>query len=124
MWDKPLKEIWGGSAAPYALTAGALKSLLAHRKAVHAESIDLEQAMNISAWLTEDGRFHLLAGNLEEGLRDDAGANRHTAIELPAQWRSLHWSSVWGGREPAASGGKLSIDLGQAESVQWVSEHP
>jgi hypothetical protein len=92
---KPLKEIWGGSAAPYALAAGALNKLLGDANALHASEIDMEQTSNISVWHTSDGKFHLLAGNLEEGLRDDADMTRRAAIALPDAWSKLQWRSVW-----------------------------
>ena len=92
---KPLKEIWGGSAAPYALAAGALNKLLSDANALHASEIDMEQTSNISVWHTSDGKFHLLAGNLEEGLRDDADMTRRAAIALPDAWSKLQWRSVW-----------------------------
>jgi hypothetical protein len=115
--DKPLREIWGGSAAPYALAAGALNSLLSNPSTLHDTAIDLEQTVNLSAWRTSDGKVHLMAANLEEGLRDDADASRHTTVELPTEWRNLYWNSLWPGGEFTPSHGSISIRLGQARSL-------
>jgi hypothetical protein len=115
--DKELRDVWGGSAAPYALAAGALNRLLASRNALHASTIDLQQTVNIGAWRTRDGKLHLLAANLEEGLRDDADASRHTTIELSSGWRNLDWNPLWPGAEFKQSGGSIHIDLGQARSI-------
>jgi hypothetical protein len=116
--DKQLLDIWGGSAAPYALAAGGVNSLLANSAALHASEIDLRQTVNISAWRTSDGMVHLLSANLEEGLRDDADASRRTTIELPSKWRNLHWSSLWPGAEFKPSSGSINIKLEQARSIQ------
>ena len=43
--------------------------------------------MNLSAWRTRDGTLHLLAANLEEGLRDDADMSRTITLQLPSQRR-------------------------------------
>ena len=115
---KPLKEIWGGSAAPYALAAGALNRFLADAGALHASEIDLEQTFNIAAWHTSDGKLHLLAGNLEEGLRDDADMTRRASLVLPDIWRNLPWRSVW---QPAAfslQDRALHLSLPMAGSIQ------
>lgn len=92
---KPLRKIWGGSAVPYVLTAAVLTSLLADSDALRANTIDLEQTGTICAWATADGKIHLLSGNLEEGLREDADRSRHIALKLPAAWQQLHWASTW-----------------------------
>jgi hypothetical protein len=116
--DKQLRDIWGGSAAPYALAAATVNSLLANSTDIHASAIDLQQTVNISAWRTSDGRVHLLAANLEEGLRDDADASRRTTIELPSKWRNLRWNALWPGAEIKQSNGSIDINLGQARSIQ------
>jgi hypothetical protein len=43
VWDKPLKETWGGSAAPYALTAGAINLFMDTPEVLHAAHIDLTE---------------------------------------------------------------------------------
>ena len=92
---KPLTEIWGGSAAPYALTTGAMNTLLDGRLTLHAARIDLDQAINVTAWGTGDGKLHILAANLEEGLREDADMNRVASLQVPADWKTIAWNSVW-----------------------------
>ena len=92
MWDPPdavfkeqapLAEDWGGSGGAYALAAGALNSLLSGPGVLHAEQVDLDQTMNVTAWRGGNGVVHILAGNLEEGLRDDADMSRHATLVLP-----------------------------------------
>jgi hypothetical protein len=117
-WDKELLDIWGGSAAPYALAAGGVNALLTRSGSLHVSEIDLQQTVNLSAWRTSDGMVHLLTANLEEGLRDDADMSRHTTIELPSNWRNLRWSSLWPGAEFKESGGPIRIKLDQARSIQ------
>jgi hypothetical protein len=117
-FDKQLLDIWGGSAVPYALAAGAVNSLLADSGALHASQIDVQQTMNISAWRTSDGKVHLLAANLEEGLREDADASRQTTIDLPSKWGNLRWKSLWPGAEFTQSGSSIKITLQQARSIQ------
>ena len=76
---KPLSQVWGNTGSPYALAAGVLTDMLSANSALHAGKIDLKQTMNVAAWQTRDGGFRILAGNLEEGLRDDADPNRSAA---------------------------------------------
>lgn len=126
MWDPPgvmfkgntpLLDLWGGSAAPYALVAGALNSLLATSKGLHAGEIDLDQTMSITAWRATDGTIRILAGNLEEGLRDDADMTRHSVIVIPASWKATKWADVWSGQDFETESGRLRINLDQAHSV-------
>ncbi len=126
MWDPPdimfkhhapLVEDWGGSGATYALVAGTLNSLLSERGALHAEQVDLDQTMNVTAWRGRDGRVRILAANLEEGLRDDADMTRHAVIVLPESWNAMRWTDVWSHRRFEANRGWLRIDLEQADSV-------
>ncbi len=113
----PLIDDWGGSAAPYALVAGALNGLLAKSGLLHAREIDLNQTMNITAWRGQDGTFRILAGNLEEGLRDDADMTRHATIVLPGSWKTAQWMDEWSRRSFETEGGRLSISLDQAGSI-------
>jgi hypothetical protein len=126
-WDKPLKETWGGSAAPYALAAGAMNVLLDSPQVLHATRIDLDQTLNVSAWQTRDGTLHIMAANLEEGLRDDADMSRIATLQLPSQWKDIVWHSLWTENSerlnaPAStfsvSNGILTIRLAQAASLQ------
>ena len=121
-WDKKLLDIWGGSAAPYALTAGAINALLSREGALHARQINLLQTMNVSAWKTNDARIHLMFGNLEEGLRDDGDADRHVAVMLPAGWQRLHWHALWPDGKSDQSGNRFTTWLGPAKSAQFVTK--
>jgi len=79
----------------------------------------LKQTMNIAAWRTEDGRVRILAGNLEEGLREDADLSRSTALAIPASWRieSHAWRDLWSGRGFETRNNLLPIHLPQASSL-------
>lgn len=114
---QPLSWIWGNTGTPYALAAGAMNQLLKQRACLHAREIDLKQTMNIAAWRTVDGHVRILAGNLEEGLRDDADLSRHAVIEVPAGWGATQWKDLWTGRNLSTDGLALSVDLPQAASM-------
>jgi hypothetical protein len=132
MWDPPditgwgdsagrgggsLLDIWGGSAGAYTLAAGTLNYLLSLRPGLlHARQIDLNQTMNITAWRTRDGAFHILAGNLEEGLRDDADFSRHAALVLPRNWRAAQLTDIWSGEDLSVADRMVVVDLSQAQS--------
>ena len=113
----PLSQIWGNTGTPYALTAGALNQLLKQHDSLHVEAIDLQQTMSIAAWLTKDGAFRILAGNLEEGLRDDADFSRHAKLALPHTWPSEAWKDAWIGRGYPFKNNLLIIDLNQGQSI-------
>ena len=115
--EVPLSQIWGNSGAPYALAAAAVTTLLAREKKLCAAEIDLRQTMSIAAWKTKSGSVYIMAGNLEEGLRDDADLSRHTALVLPASWKQTKWKDAWTGQPFAVCDGRLIIDLPQASSV-------
>jgi len=126
MWDPselvfqdgtPLADQWGGSGAPYALAAGVLNYLLSNRDVLHAADIDLNQTMNITAWRAEGGRIRILAGNLEEGLRDDADMTRHAVLVLPETWKGRIWRDAWSQTLLNAENSQLKIDLQQAGSI-------
>ena len=119
--DVPLRDDWGGSGAAYALAAGVLNSLLSSGGALHAEGIDLNQTMNVSAWRLRDSTYHLLAANLEEGLRDDADMTRHATMAPPGSWKAATWTDAWSHRSFDLDQGELRIDLGQAQSVLLTS---
>jgi len=121
-WDTRLLDIWRGSAAPYALAAGAVNALLANSGALHAAAIDTRETVNLTAWRTGDGKVHLMFGNLEEGLSDDADASRNATIKLPGEWQRHPWKSVWPGVRFNQQDGSIHIDLEQARSAQLVSE--
>ena len=114
---QPLSRIWGNTGTPYALAAGVMNQLLKQQACLHAKEIDLKQTMNITAWRTVDGHVRILAGNLEEGLRDDADLSRHAVLEVPAGWGATQWKDLWTGRNLSNDGLALSIDLPQAASM-------
>jgi hypothetical protein len=109
---KPLRVLWGGNAAPYALAAASLNELLRDSGALHARTIDLDQTGTAAAWETSNGTMHLLFGNLEEGLREDADRSRHFTMELPARWSGAQWHPVWAGSSFfKVDGRSLLVDL-------------
>lgn len=113
----PLSQILGNTGAPYALAAGTLNEILRRNASLHASQIDLNETMSIAAWRTGNGTIHLLAGNLEEGLRDDADLSRHTTLAIPNSWYSETWKDAWTGKAISSKDGQLQIDLPQASSV-------
>ncbi|MGA3032450.1 MAG: hypothetical protein ABSD70_04170 [Terracidiphilus sp.] len=117
---KPLSWIWQNTGTPYALAAGVMNDMLKTRT-LHAQEIDLQQTVNIAAWRTRSGQIHILAGNLEEGLRDDADLSRHVNLEVPAGWSISRWKDLWSGRTVADDGFTLPIDLPQASSMLFES---
>ena len=126
MWDPPnvmfkdnasLKEDWGGSGGAYALVAGGLNSLLSGSDDLDAEQVDLDQALNVTAWRGRDGVVRILAGNLEEGLRDDADMTRHATLLLPKSWRAAKWADAWSKESFEADHQRLRVNLDQACSV-------
>lgn len=120
---KPLKEIWGGSAASYAATAATLNALLASTGRLHAENIDVEQTGTAAAWRTRDGRWHMMFGNVEEGLRDDADRTRHYTMQLPAAWNGMQWKPMWDSHGTAVVSDKtVKVELNADASVLIQSE--
>jgi hypothetical protein len=115
----PLSQIWGNNGAPYALAAGVFTDMLSRRSALHAAGIDLNQTMNVAAWQTQNGGLRILAGNLEEGLREDADFTRSAALSIPDSWRKSGglWRDAWTGHTISAEKGVLPITLPQASSV-------
>lgn len=74
LWDPPkfsthrrrsLLEIWGGSSAPYALTAAAMNSLERGAGLLHVQSVDADQTGTMVAWKTVDGTAHLFLATLK-----------------------------------------------------------
>jgi len=114
---QPLSWLWGNTGTPYALAAGVMNDLLKQQGGLHSREIDLPQTMNIAAWRTADGGIRILAGNLEEGLRDDADLSRHAVLEIPESWGAAHWKDIWSGDDLPAHGPALSVDLPQAASM-------
>ena len=117
----PLSQVWGNTGAPYALAAATFSQLLQTNSTLHAEKIDLKQTMNIAAWRTQEGKLRILAGNLEEGLRDDADFSRRAALAIPESWHaSDRWKDAWSGRTLAIDHGLLHVELQQAASALLV----
>jgi hypothetical protein len=81
----PLRTLLG-SPVPYVLMARVLTGFLADTGALHAAKIDPQQTFSIAAWQIDGRQWRLLAGNLEEGWRDDADHTRHVTLRLPADW--------------------------------------
>ena len=120
-WFRPLRDNMNGSPEPYALAAAAITAQLATGNSLHARVIDLDQPVAAAAWKGRDGRIRILAGNLEEGLRDDRNRNRSASFAMPPAWSKLKWATAWpGGRATADSGG-LHVDLGPQGSILLVS---
>jgi hypothetical protein len=119
---KPLREIWGGSAAPYALAAGAVNNLLRSDGSLHAAGIQMQQTFTVSAWKTSDGALHILAGNLEEGLREDADMGRNATLVAPRSWQGCDWKSVWPGGGTGGVQSTPALHLGMASSLQLQAE--
>ncbi len=113
----PLSRVWGNTGAPYALAAATFNRLLQTNSALHASKIDLNQTMNIAAWRMQDGTLRILAGNLEEGLRDDADFSRTAALVIPQSWHTAKWRDLWSGHTITAEGGNLHIALPQSASI-------
>ena len=119
--EVPLSQIWGNTGAPYALCAAALTTLLEDGKKLCAAEIDLRQTMSIAAWKTVDGSLYVMAGNLEEGLRDDADMSRHSVLKLPLSWPS-NWQDVWTKKPYSLHKNTCRIDLAQAASALLRSQ--
>ena len=60
------------------------------------KQIDLKETMNIAGWRTKNGVIHVMAGNLEEGFRDDADFSRRATLAIPKSWQVENWKEVWG----------------------------
>src|SRR5687767_189831 len=116
-WYRPLRDLMNNTPAPFALAAATLNRQLAHADAFRAEIVDLEQSGTVGAWRTREGTIHILAGNLEEGLRDDADRSRRLQLRLPANWDGLDWHSAWGGEAARSSTDTLNLYLPPQDSV-------
>jgi hypothetical protein len=115
--DEPLLQIWGGSSAPYVLAAAAVNALQRDGGHIHVKAVDAEQTGCAAAWQTSDGTIHLLFGNLEEGLRDDADRSRHFTLEVPEVWKKAAWRSIWNSTSFTASGDGIRVDLAPDQSI-------
>lgn len=110
-WYRPLKDLLNGDPTPFALAAATLNQQLAKAGVFRAAKVDTAQTGTVAAWTRRDGTVRILAGNLEEGLRDDADRSRRMMLNLPPAWRSCRWQSAWG-KEPRRMGTEqMRIDL-------------
>lgn len=121
--NEPLLEIWGGSSAPYVLAAASVNALQRDSGFIHVRAVDGEQTGYAGAWQTLDGTLHLLFGNLEEGLRNDADHSRHFTLELPQAWDDSAWRSIWSNSSAPPSGASIRVDLTPDQSVLLESEN-
>ena len=119
-WYRPLRDLLNGDPTPFALVAATLTRQLAKAGAFGAAKIDPAQTGTIAAWTRGDGTVRMLAGNLEEGLRDDPDRSRRMMLNLPPAWRSCHWQSAWGIRPRAMGAARVRIDLPPQQSALFV----
>lgn len=119
---QPLSKLWQNRGTPYALGTAALNELYKQSANIHADSFDLMQPMTIAAWRIANGRVRILAGNLEEGLRDDADMVRHVDLDVPESWAIHRWKDKWTNSSPTQRKEILSIELPQESSVLFESE--
>lgn len=134
-WDPPefmaqpadqhsLREQLGGSVLPYVLVARVANSFLEEVKALHAREIDPNQAVAVESWRLKNGEVQILAGNLEEGLREDADFSRHATLVLPWGNYSLSTTPVAGNDflsgKGTLEGSNLNVVLGQAQAALFT----
>ena len=118
---EPLVTTWGGSVAPYVLATGTLNFLTSSQDVMHAMRVDENEAMNVAAWRTGDGRFHVMAAELEEGLRNVADHSAHAEFHIPSAWGVSKFSDIWSGKAGEFRDGKLKIDLEHTQSELFLS---
>ncbi|MFT7723612.1 MAG: hypothetical protein QM788_12430 [Roseateles sp.] len=122
-WYRPLKDLLNGDPTPYAVAAATLNGQLAKAGAFGAAEVDVAQSGTVAAWTRHDGGVRLLAGNLEEGLRDDADRRRHLSLRLPPAWQACRWQSAGGDVPPPPTGAaRIRIDLPPQGSALFSCE--
>ena len=121
-WYRPLKDLLNGDPTPYVVVAATLNSQLAKAGAFGATEVDTAQSGTVSAWIRRDGSVRILAGNLEEGLRDDADRLRRVTLNLPRAWRACRWRSDGGAPPTAAGAAQVRIDLPPQASALFLCE--
>lgn len=119
-WYRPLKDNMNGDPAPYALAAATIAAQLSGSASPRLDEIDIAQAVTMGSWSLRDGRRRILAGNLEEGLRDDADRARALRVRLPASWDTLRWKKA--GAATPATGGLLDLSLEAGGSALLTGE--
>ncbi|MDN3919392.1 hypothetical protein [Roseateles violae] len=110
-WYRPLKDLLNGDPTPYAVVAATLNAQLARAGAFAAAEVDLAQSGTVSAWIRRDGSVRMLAGNLEEGLRDDADRSRRMTLSLPQSWRACRWHPDGAVMPVAVGTAQIRLDL-------------
>ena len=89
---------------------------LSRQDAPRPIALDLARTMAISAWTVRGGGLRLLAGNLEEGLHDDADQSQQATIRLPQAWRGQSWTG-WDGAVRNEADGVLTVKLASQASL-------
>lgn len=115
-WYRPIRDNMNGDPTPFAVAAAAVGEQLAVRDAPRLDRVDLAQTATLSAWTVRGGGLRVLAGNLEEGLRDDADHSRSVTLRLPEAWRGRTWTG-WDGVARRDQGGTLPLELEPQGSI-------
>ena len=108
-----------GSPAPFVLTSRLINKVMKEHKLINSERIDQYQPMNFCAWQLKNGSYHLMAGNLEEGINHRSDKSVHATINLPVA--GIHTASrevveIWSGEKLIIGNNKLAIGLSQAQT--------
>ena len=115
-WYRPIRDNMNGDPAPYVIAAATIADQLAGQDAPRPIAPDLARNMAISAWTVRGGGLRLLAGNLEEGLHDDADQSQQATIRLPQAWRGQSWTG-WDGAVRNEADGVLTVKLASQASL-------
>ena len=88
-------------------------------KLINSERIDQYQPMNFCAWQLKNGSYHLMAGNLEEGINHRSDKSVYATINLPVA--GIHTASrevveIWNGEKLIIGNNTLAISLSQAQT--------
>jgi hypothetical protein len=122
--DRPLLDRLG-SVYPYVTLARALTLWLRDSQSPFVERILPTSHVSLGAWRLADGRYRVLAAQLEEGLGEATDATHTIAITLPADWsrtpdgrmqRPLMLRDVWDAASLPDPGDALHVTLGAAQS--------
>lgn len=85
-WYRPMRDLMFGEPAPFVYASATLNRQLARAGSLRAALTDARQTGTFAGWSLADDSRKILAGNLEEGLRDDADRSRTLSLALPADW--------------------------------------
>lgn len=110
-WYRPLKELMNGDPAAFAVATAGLDAQLARAGTFAAARVDVAQSGTVAAWTLRDGTVRLLAGHLEEGLRDDGDRARTLELALPAPWATCRWRKDWPGSQSRSAERRLTLSL-------------